>query len=102
VFVITTVSRWNVIFPSLVARRYSTYGLQRFLFFFLSFPLSFRMLISLCFHFPLVFFPILLWLFTYLSLHFCLFRVYCNDLHKCFFRQILGRSNQGGWDEQDM
>jgi hypothetical protein len=46
-----TVSQWNVILPSLAARRYNTYGLHRFLFFFLSFSLSFHILMSV-FIFP--------------------------------------------------
>ena len=56
VFVITMVSLWNVIFPSLVARRYSTYGLHRFLLFFFSFSLSYRTFMPHSFHCPLFFF----------------------------------------------
>ena len=89
-FVITMVSQWNVILPSLVARRYATYGLHRFLFFFLPFFLSLYMLMSVfifscCSDFPLT---------LYLFVPWFLFVVYCNDLHNCVFRQILGRSKE--------
>ena len=46
----------NIIFPSLVARRYSTYGLHRFLLFFFSFSLSYRTFMPHSFHCPLFFF----------------------------------------------
>ena len=78
----------NIIFPSLVARRYSTYGLHRFLLFFFSFSLSYRTFMPHSFHCPL-FFQMFLWLFTYFSFHFSIFMVYINDLNNCVFRQIL-------------